>query len=146
MSLLVSSRNLVHLKWFWFQDHNEFQSKTTQSKASTFKFPQGTKPYREWVIKMKKIALCPQSIRTFVQNTLPKAAPNKIFWFGVLMEPYFKLCRLVLKKDVVPTSLWKVESQQLDKKQADNACWTVGKLLGHFSGKIKFVILFKTFP
>ena len=74
-SLLVSSRNLVNLELFWFQ--------------------------WEWLRKMKTIALCPQSIRAFVQNTLPKTASNKIFWYVVLMGPYFKLRKSVLKKDAV---------------------------------------------
>ena len=68
------------------------------------------------------------------------------------MGPHFKLCNLVLRKDAVLmilTSLWKVANQQLDKKlkkQANNARRTVGKLLGHFSGKIRFVFRSKTFP
>ena len=69
------TRNLVNLEWFWLQ--------------------------QEWLRKMKTIALCPQSIRAFVQNTLPKTASNKIFWYVVLMGPYFKLRKSVLKKDAV---------------------------------------------
>ena len=51
--LLASSENAGNLKLFWFQ-------------VSTFEFPEDPNLKREWFIKMKKIALRPRNIRSFV--------------------------------------------------------------------------------
>ena len=69
------------------------------------------------------------------------------------MGPSFKLCQLVLKKDVVPTIFnfpsWKVASSQLEKSnenQVNIAHVTAGECIGHFPSKISFVFKSKTFP
>jgi len=78
-----------------------------------------------------------------------------------LLGPSLKLRQLAVKKDAVPTisnvtiecckpaigqKTTKTSQRKKNNNNKNNACRTVGELLGHFPSKIRFVFRSKNFP